>query len=72
MELKKIEKRRIFASLLSEYPDFEITRLMAKMHGIVDKKAIANVNKEERAAYRLIKKFAKELGVKIPKYKTPE
>jgi hypothetical protein len=74
MNLSEKEKRQIFWVLLNEYPKYERDRKQAKLlfDNETIKAGISTINRQEKSAYNLIKKFADEIGQKIPEYKNPE
>jgi hypothetical protein len=70
MYLTLNEKKKIFWALVERYPEHEKGRKQAKkfFSGSVLKAHIAEVNIAEKKAYRLLKKFAKEIGETLPPY----
>ena len=60
---------------METYPYFERQRRQMRNFWLKESffaESIKSINKEEKATYRLLKKFADELGIKIPKYKEPD
>lgn len=74
MELTEKEKRQIFWALINKYPEYEKSRRQVKKFFSEEntKAKIVIINKEEKLAYKLIKKFADEIAQEIPEYKIPE
>lgn len=75
MKLTTTEKMKIFFALLEKYPEHERARRQAEhFFGSQPeklKKNMKSINDSERSAYELIKRFADEVGWKIPEYSEP-
>jgi len=73
LKLTITEQKRIFYSLLHNYPEHEKNRNLAKIMFPDDpektRKAVENIIVMEKRDYNLIVKIGKEFGQEIPEYK---